>query len=202
MSKRRCWQREGAAGRAPTQTTVKCKMRQGQGSKRSRNRGGNRRGGGRQQSLDSNGPSVRVRGSAQQIHEKYLTLARDASSSGDRVSAENYSQHAEHYHRVLAVEAEQREQRNNQQTGRHQRPNGRDNDVAKTEAPVKVEAKAMADSSAETSVAIELNDGAVEDEKPIRPIKKATKFKKTDDTLKNPEEDVGSIEKPRSAAAD
>lgn len=51
--------------------------------------------------LDSNGPDVRIRGTAQQIYDKYLTLARDATSAGDRVKAENYLQHAEHYFRVL-----------------------------------------------------------------------------------------------------
>ena len=52
-------------------------------------------------SYDSNGPEVRVRGTAFQLHEKYTTLARDAMVSGDRVVAENYQQHAEHYYRVL-----------------------------------------------------------------------------------------------------
>jgi hypothetical protein len=51
--------------------------------------------------LDSNGPDVRIRGTAQQIYDKYLALARDATSAGDRVKAENYFQHAEHYFRVL-----------------------------------------------------------------------------------------------------
>lgn len=51
--------------------------------------------------LDSNGPDVRIRGTAQQIYDKYLALARDATSGGDRVKAENYLQHAEHYFRVL-----------------------------------------------------------------------------------------------------
>lgn len=51
--------------------------------------------------LDSNGPDVRIRGTAQQIYDKYQALARDATSSGDRVKAENYLQHAEHYFRVL-----------------------------------------------------------------------------------------------------
>lgn len=51
--------------------------------------------------LDSNGPDVRIRGTANQIYDKYLALARDASSSGDRVKAENYLQHAEHYFRVI-----------------------------------------------------------------------------------------------------
>jgi hypothetical protein len=54
-------------------------------------------------SYESNGPDVKIRGSAQQIAEKYTTLARDAQSSGDRVMAENYLQHAEHYNRIIAA---------------------------------------------------------------------------------------------------
>ena len=52
-------------------------------------------------SLDSNGPGLRVRGTPNQIFDKYLALARDATVSGDRVSAENLFQHAEHYFRIL-----------------------------------------------------------------------------------------------------
>jgi len=52
---------------------------------------------------ESNGPDVKIRGSAQQIGEKYAQLARDAQSSGDRVIAENYLQHAEHYNRIIAA---------------------------------------------------------------------------------------------------
>jgi Domain of unknown function (DUF4167) len=54
-------------------------------------------------SYESNGPDVKVRGTAQHIAEKYMTLARDAQSSGDRVMAENYLQHAEHYNRIIAA---------------------------------------------------------------------------------------------------
>jgi len=55
----------------------------------------------RNQTFDSNGPSVRIRGSAHQVMEKYLALARDAAGQGDRVLAENYLQHAEHYFRII-----------------------------------------------------------------------------------------------------
>ncbi len=55
----------------------------------------------RNQTFDSNGPEVRVRGNAWQVHEKYLSLARDAQMSGDRVAAENFFQHAEHYFRII-----------------------------------------------------------------------------------------------------
>ncbi len=51
--------------------------------------------------LDSNGPDVRIRGTANQIYDKYQALARDASSAGDRVKAESYLQHAEHYFRLI-----------------------------------------------------------------------------------------------------
>lgn len=54
-------------------------------------------------SYESNGPDVKIRGTAQQIADKYTTLARDAQSSGDRVIAENYLQHAEHYNRIIAT---------------------------------------------------------------------------------------------------
>ena len=52
---------------------------------------------------ESNGPDVKIRGSAQQIAEKYAQLARDAHGAGDRVMAENYLQHAEHYNRIIAA---------------------------------------------------------------------------------------------------
>lgn len=74
--------------------------------RRGRGRGSGRRvgsSGGRSQTFDSNGPNVKVRGTAAQVLEKYLALARDATSSGDRVTAENYSQHAEHYFRVMTA---------------------------------------------------------------------------------------------------
>jgi len=72
----------------------------------SNNNNGNRGKGGPNpltRSYESNGPDVKIRGNAQQIAEKYTTLARDATSSGDRVMAENYLQHAEHYNRIIAA---------------------------------------------------------------------------------------------------
>src|ERR1700710_2799182 len=61
---------------------------------------------------ESNGPDVKIRGTASHVAEKYLQLARDAQSSGDPVSAENYFQHAEHYFRLIAVANEQFRQQN------------------------------------------------------------------------------------------
>jgi hypothetical protein len=61
---------------------------------------------------ESNGPDVKIRGTANHVAEKYLQLARDAQSSGDPVSAENYFQHAEHYFRLIAAAQEQFRQNN------------------------------------------------------------------------------------------
>lgn len=52
--------------------------------------------------FESAGPEGKVRGTPQQIIEKYLTLSRDAQTAGDRIAAENFLQHAEHYIRLLA----------------------------------------------------------------------------------------------------
>jgi hypothetical protein len=60
--------------------------------------------------LESNGPDVKIRGTAQHIYEKYLQLARDANSTGDRVVAESYLQHAEHYFRLLVAQGPQQQQ--------------------------------------------------------------------------------------------
>ena len=61
---------------------------------------------------ESNGPDVKIRGTANHVAEKYLQLARDAQSSGDPISAENYFQHAEHYFRLIAAAQEQFRQNN------------------------------------------------------------------------------------------
>jgi hypothetical protein len=56
---------------------------------------------------ESNGPDVKIRGTANHVAEKYIQLARDATASGDPVAAENYYQHAEHYFRLIAAAQEQ-----------------------------------------------------------------------------------------------
>jgi hypothetical protein len=78
----------------------------------------NRRGRGRNRkshnplsrSFESNGPDVKIRGTPAHIAEKYLSLARDAQSSGDPVLAENYLQHAEHYSRIIMAYRDQLQQ--------------------------------------------------------------------------------------------
>src|SRR5690349_16852771 len=89
-------------------------MRPGQNK---RNRGRNNGGGGghpgnrprlphRMQTFDSNGPSVKIRGNAYQVFERYVALAREAASAGDRIAAENLYQHAEHYFRIMNADGQ------------------------------------------------------------------------------------------------
>src|SRR5215469_1384582 len=55
----------------------------------------------RSQSFDSSGPAVKIRGNAYQVFERYIAMAREAASAGDRIAAENLYQHAEHYYRIM-----------------------------------------------------------------------------------------------------
>lgn len=88
--------------------------------KRSRGRG-RRPQNNHNRSFDSAGPDIKIRGTAQSVYEKYLQLARDANSAGDRVQAENYLQHAEHYYRIMMAQAQH--QASMQNNGQNQ-PNG------------------------------------------------------------------------------
>ena len=79
--------------------------------------------------FDSSGPEGKVRGTPQQIIDKYLQLARDAQLSNDRVAAENFQQHAEHYTRLLSEAQREQEARREQQEAqqgreRQQQPSG------------------------------------------------------------------------------
>lgn len=100
-------------------------MRPGQQNKRMRGRG--RRGPSPlSRTYESNGPDVKVRGTASHIAEKYMQLARDAQSSGDPVGAENYLQHAEHYFRIIAAAQVQNPQQSGQGDQPRHRMNGSD----------------------------------------------------------------------------
>ncbi len=79
------------------------RTRQGPNAKRTHGGGNGRNSGNpRSQTNRNNGPVVR--GNARQIMEKYLALARVASSAGDRIAAEGYFQHAEHYYRLMSAD--------------------------------------------------------------------------------------------------
>lgn len=100
----------GKAGASrPTVTDREWYMRHNQ-SRRSRGRSSRKGPNPLTRSYESNGPDVKVRGTPAHIAEKYMTLARDALSSGDIVAAEAYFQHAEHYNRIIAAAQAQAQQ--------------------------------------------------------------------------------------------
>lgn len=105
-------------------------MRPGQQNKRGRGRNGGGNNNNRKgqnplsRTYDSSGPDVKIRGTAQTVADKYMSLARDAQSSGDRVMAENYLQHAEHYNRIIAAAQAQMQERHQ----RDDRDQSRDDD--------------------------------------------------------------------------
>lgn len=86
--------------------------------------GGGGGGGGPNRSFDSNGPDVKIRGTAAQIFDRYCQLARDANSSGDRIAAENYLQHAEHYYRIMLANGLANQRQNQHQQNGGAQPNG------------------------------------------------------------------------------
>ena len=123
------------------------RMRGRNNNHRSGGGGGNQGGGGpvrshggnmplnRNHVFDSNGPDLRVRGTAQQLFEKYLQLGRDAASSGDRVMAEGYLQHAEHYFRILNAMNQAAQQNQGHGTPYPRQPNQQDSDGDSEEQP-------------------------------------------------------------------
>lgn len=108
-------------------------MRNGQNNKRMRSRPNNNNNHNRRgqnpmtRVFESNGPDIKIRGTASHVAEKYVQLARDARSSGDPVAAENYYQHAEHYFRLIAAAQEQLRQSQPQQQQQQQQPRVDDN---------------------------------------------------------------------------
>lgn len=84
--------------------------------------------------FDSSGPEGKVRGTPQQIIDKYNQLARDAQLAGDRVATENFQQHAEHYLRLLgSAQKEQEKQREQQDAENRKRQSERDKDRSRQE---------------------------------------------------------------------
>jgi len=105
-------------------------MKSSRSRSRNKNRNNNRPSGGNivNRVFDSSGPEGKVRGTPQQVIEKYNQLHRDAVLAGDRVNAENFAQHAEHYTRMLAeaqkeidAKREQQEQQNRERQAERDR---------------------------------------------------------------------------------
>ena len=104
-------------------------MRQGQQNRRGRGRGRKPQNP-LARSYESNGPDVKIRGTASHIAEKYMSLARDALSSGDLITAESYLQYAEHYNRIImAAQAQFGGQGSQPQDGQNGGPRSRWDDA-------------------------------------------------------------------------
>ena len=142
-------------------------MRQNQNAKRSRGRGRRPNNSGqnsfnRNTTFESNGPEGRLRGNAQQLFEKYTSLANDAQSSGERVLFEANSQFADHYYRIhqsILATAEQRRQNDDRRKGHNkaEAENADDKSEAKSLSNADGDANAVS-SSDESSVAEQRED--------------------------------------------
>ena len=181
-------------------------MRQNGPQRRGRGRPSGRRGNNNSpnRSYDSSGPDVKIRGTASTVHEKYTTLARDAMLSGDRVAAENFYQHAEHYYRVLQTTRQLRQTGDGDQPdnrGRTQNnPDGRKNEnegAAKDDAAVVI-GEATLQAAAEST---EPNAGAADEMEVIEVGTAETAEEETRAAPMNPAELAAMSESGRNVRA-
>jgi hypothetical protein len=124
-------------------------------------------------SFESNGPDVKIRGTPSHIAEKYVTMARDALTSGDPVLAENYLQHAEHYNRIIMTHREQQTadsaQGSHNAISRHRNAGEPvDNDIAAEDGNEDAAAEASAPRGSEPQPNIPSNDRGTEERRPQR----------------------------------
>lgn len=129
--------------------------------------------------FDSSGPEGKVRGTPQQIIEKYNQLARDAQLANDRVAAENFQQHAEHYLRLLS-EAQREQEARREEQERQNRERQAERDRERAERQERESAARVADpGGAPQPDVLDLDAGAEEDtglvETPESKPKKAAK---------------------------
>ncbi|MEO0372198.1 MAG: DUF4167 domain-containing protein [Pseudomonadota bacterium] len=114
--------------------------------------------------FDSSGPEGKVRGTPQQIIEKYNQLARDAQLAGDRVNTENFQQHSEHYLRMLsAAQKEQEAKREEQERQNRERQAERDRERAKRQERESNGGDMVADGSGEQPVIASHDDSGLVD---------------------------------------
>ncbi len=154
-------------------------MKSSRSRSRNKNRNNNRPSGGNivNRVFDSSGPEGKVRGTPQQIIEKYNQLHRDAVLSGDRVNAENFAQHAEHYTRMLAdaqkeIDAKREEQEKQNRERQAERDRERD-------ARLKAQEEAAAAAPVEESAAGADGDSGLVETPEQAPKKRRTRKPKT-----------------------
>lgn len=137
-------------------------MKNSNNNRRQRSRGNGRRyPNQRGNSFESSGPEAKVRGSAQQVLDKYQSLARDAFSAGDRILAEGYLQHAEHYYRILNTDnanggrdnnrGQQGRNNNGADQGENQKPSEETASSENSDAPAQATEDAGQSASEDTS---------------------------------------------------
>lgn len=137
--------------------------------------------------FDSSGPDGKVRGTPQQIIEKYNQLHRDAQLSGDRVNAENFAQHAEHYLRMLAeAQREVDAKREEQEEQNRQRQAERDRERNERLRAQEAAANDPANMDQPDSGLVETPEAQAEDqgepaEKPRKPRQRRPRPPKPDD---------------------
>ena len=160
-------------------------MRPNQNAKRSRGRG--RRSGNSHQNnfnrnttFESNGPEGRIRGNAQQLFEKYTSLAHDAQSSGDRVLFEANSQFADHYYRIhqsILANAEQRRQNDERANNKKQSAKSEANDGEQsqnaTDAPEQT-SEVTAEAASEEVASEQAKADESEENSPAAPVAEAS----------------------------
>jgi hypothetical protein len=171
-------------------------MRQGSHSKRHRGRSNGRRSHGLASNYESNGPDVKIKGSAAHVQERYEGLGREAVVSGDRVAAEGYLQHAEHYQRIITAQlATQAETNAAKARGRD---NHRDGNRTETEAPAETPlAETASDEAVVSASARDDKSNATSEAKPERSGRRRGRSRGT--ASAQPRDD-GDSSPPESAA--
>ncbi|MGV6820178.1 MAG: DUF4167 domain-containing protein [Parvularcula sp.] len=155
-------------------------------------------------SLDSNGPEVKIRGTASQIYEKYQALARDATSAGDRIRGESLLQHAEHYYRLMRamqLEQEKREEQKAERAAEQQRnAEQRQSERSAESEPVGAVAEATGEDGApavaETQGGEEAKAGDAEDAPKARRTRRRRPARKPADETEAPSAEGDSSPEP------
>ncbi len=156
-----------------------------------RQRGRRRSGGGGNSNnpnrhFESNGPDVKIRGSAQQVLDKYLQYARDAQTSGDRINAEAYFQHAEHYARILAaMQPKQKPQRDDESENKADGGEAKSDDKAEAKDDGDNRSSKSRDDADKGADETKADDGEKAEDKP-KPRRRAS-YKKREEAAAEPE---------------
>lgn len=146
--------------------------------------------------FESNGPDVKIRGNAAHIAERYVQLARDATASGDSVTAENYLQHAEHYFRILSAAQAQMQPRKEPNLDYDEDDDSDEsNTTSETAAPARNEAQTESQSEAEQTEAASEGDAGKERTRTRRPRRRRTGEDEasSNDPASAPQPDVGEL---------